>query len=95
MEAVLEYNGLKEFIERDVPKPTLIDPTVLDAWKNKVARARRIMLERVRDHIVSSLHGKATPFSMWKDLTDLFKSSRDHRKLALKYKLRKNKNGKG
>ena len=40
-------------------------------------------------HIVSSLHGKATPFSMWKALKDLFQSSSDHRKLALKDKLRK------
>ena len=42
MEAMLEDNGLKEFIERDVPKPTSADAAVLDAWKKKVARARRI-----------------------------------------------------
>ena len=53
------------------------------------------MLEGVKDHIVSSLHGKATPFAMWKALTDLFQSSNDHRKLALKYKLRKIKMEKG
>ena len=72
MEVVLEDNGLKEFIERDVPKPTSVDVAVLDAWKKKVARARRILLEGVRDHIVSSLHGKSIPFAMWKALTDLF-----------------------
>ena len=32
---------------------------------------------------------------MWKALTDLFQSSSDHRKLALKYKLRKIKMEKG
>ena len=37
----------------------------------------------------SSLHGKATPFSKWKVLTYLFQSNNDHRKLALKDKLRK------
>ena len=58
MEAVLEDNGLKEFIDRDVPKPTSIDAAVLDACQKKVARVRRILLEGVRDHIVSSLHGK-------------------------------------
>ena len=68
MEVVLEDNGLKEFIDRDVPKPTSIDAIVLDAWQKKVARARRILLEGVRDHIVSSQNGKATPFSMWKAL---------------------------
>ena len=89
MEVVLEDNGLKEFIERDVPKPTLVDAAVLDAWQKKVARVRRILLEGVRDHIVSRILGKSTPFAMWKALIDLFQSSSDHRKLAVKDKLRK------
>ena len=47
MEAVLEDNGLKEFIDRDVPKPIATDIANLDAWKKKVAKARRILLEGV------------------------------------------------
>jgi len=50
---------------------------------------RRILLEGVRDHIVSSLHGKETPFSMWKTLKDLYQNSSDQRKLALKVNLQK------
>ena len=46
-------------------------------------------MEGVRDHIVSSLHGKSTTYEMWKALTDLFQSSSDHRKLALKDKIKK------
>ena len=49
----------------------------------------------VKYHIVSSLHGKATPFLMWKALTDLFQCRSDQRKLALKDKLRKIKMEKG
>ena len=71
MEAVLEHNGLKEFIDTDVPKPDVIDVADLDACKKKVEKATRIMLEGVRDHIVLSLHGKSTPYAMWKALTDL------------------------
>ena len=52
-------------------------------------------MEGVKDHIVSSLHGKATPFLMWKALTDLFQRISDQRKLALKDKLRKIKMEKG
>ena len=95
MEAVLEDNGLKEFIDSDVPKPTSSNVALLDAWQKKVAKTRRILLEGVKDHIVSSLHGKATPFAMWKALTYLFQSSSDHRKLALKYELKKIKMEKG
>ena len=47
MEAVLEDNGLKEFIDNDIPKPTRIDAQLLDAWKKKVEKARRILLEGV------------------------------------------------
>ena len=89
MEAVLEDNGLKEFIHRDIPEPPLPNAQNLDEWKKCVARARRIILEGVRDHTVSSIHGKETSHSMWKELKDLFQNNSDHRKLALKGKLRK------
>ena len=36
MEAVLDENGLKEFIDVDVPKPT--DDAQVDAWQNKIAK---------------------------------------------------------
>jgi hypothetical protein len=52
MEAVLKDNGLKEYIDKDFPNPNAIDIANLDAWKKKVAKARRILLEGVRDHIV-------------------------------------------
>ena len=74
MEAVLKYNGLKEFIDNDVPKPVVTNDANLDAWQKKVAKARRILLEGVQDN-----HGKATLYAMWKDFTDLFQSSSDHR----------------
>ena len=77
MEAVLEDNGMKEFIDSDIPKPGSSNAALLDAWQKKVAKTRRIVLECVKDHIVSSLHGKATPFVMWKALIDLFQSSND------------------
>jgi hypothetical protein len=95
MEAVLEDNGLKGYIDADVPKLDATDTANLEAWQNKVAKARRILLEGVGDHIVSSLHGKTTPYAMWKVLTDLFQNSSDHRKLALKDKLKKIKMEKG
>jgi len=93
MEAVLEDNGLKEFIDQEFPK--LIDATQLAEWKKCVARARRIVLEGVREHIVSSLHGKETLFSIWKTLKDLYQNSSDQRKLVLKGKLWKIKCEKG
>ena len=95
IEAVLEDNGLKDFIDQEVPKLAIGNATKLVEWKKCVARARRILLEGVRDLIVLSLHGKETPFSMWKTLKDLYQNNNDQRKLALKDKLRKIKCEKG
>eukprot|EP00253_Pinus_taeda_P007099 PITA_07099 len=86
MEAVLEDNGLKDFIDQEVQK--LTDATQLMEWEKCVARARIILLEGVQDHIVSSLHRMETPFSMWKTLKYRYQNSSDQRKLALKDKFR-------
>ena len=93
MEAVLDDNGLKDFIDAEIPKPT--DAAQVEAWKKKMAKCRRILLEGVKDHIVSSMHGKASPYLMWKALTDLFQIKSDQRKLALKDKLKNIKMEKG
>ena len=81
-------NGLKEYIDQDIPKLPSLDAKDLVEWKKCVARVRRIILEGVRDHIVSSLHGKETPYDMWKESIDTFHNNSDHMKLALKDKLR-------
>ena len=82
MEEILEDNALKEFIDIDIPEPNQADAMQHEAWRNNVAKVRRILLEGVQDHTVLSLHGKATPYAMWKALTNMFQSSSDHIKLA-------------
>lgn len=64
-------------------------------WRKCVAKARRIIIEGVRDHIILNLHGKETLYAMWKALIELFQKSSDHRKMALKDKFRKFKMEKG
>ena len=96
MEVVLEDNGLKEFIDQEVPKPAAMDAQNFVEWKKCVAKARWIILEGVRDHIVSSLHVKETLHAMWKTLTYLYQNSSYQRiQLALKDKLHKIKMEKG
>ena len=89
MEAVLEDNGLKEFIDSDVPKSSSSDVALLDTWKKKVEKTRIILLEGLKDHIVSNLHGKAISYAMWKALIDLFQSRSDQRNWRLKTSLEK------
>ena len=87
MEAILDDNGLLEYIKTKVAKPLEYVAQSLAQWKKDVAKVRRIILEGVWDHIVSNLHGKETLFAMWKALIELFENNSDHRKLALKDKL--------
>ena len=79
MEAVLDDNRLLEYVKIDIPKARPVDSQNLAQWKKDVAKVRRIILEGVRDHIVSNLHGKETPFTLRKALTNLFENSSDHR----------------
>jgi len=72
MEVVLEDNGIKEFIDQYIRKPTTSNAQNLVEWKKCVAKARWIILEGVRDHILLSLHGKETLYAVWKALMDLF-----------------------
>jgi len=72
MEAILDDNGLIEYINIDVAKPQASDAQNLAKWKKYVATTRRIILEGVQDHIVSNLHEKEALFTMWKTLTELF-----------------------
>ena len=89
MEVVLNDNGVWEYTQTDIPKPTTSTAQELAQWKKDTTRARRIIMKGVRDHVVSNLHGKKTLFAMWKTLTYLFRSSSDTRKLALRDKLKK------
>ena len=58
MEAMLEDNGLKEFIDSDVPNPGSSDAALLDAWKKKTAKTRIILLEGVKNHLCPAFMGK-------------------------------------
>jgi len=72
MELVLEENGLKEFIDKDIPKLPTIDAEDLVEWRKCVAKARRIILEGIRDNIVSNISSRETPYAMWTTLTNMF-----------------------
>lgn len=88
MEVLLDDNGVLECIKNDIPKPPASDAQQLTQWRKDSTKARRMILDGFRDHIVPNLHWKETTFQMWKVRTDLFKSNSDARKLALKNKLR-------
>ena len=45
MEAILEDNGLKDFIDLEIPKLAAANAQELAEWKKCVAKERKILLE--------------------------------------------------
>ena len=72
MEAVLDENGLLEYIKTDVSKPVESDSHNLAQWKKDVAKVRRVILEGVWDYIISNIHGKETSFAMVESTNIIF-----------------------
>ena len=64
MEEILDDNGFLEYIKSYVVKLQAYDAHNLSEWKKYVSKVRRITLEGVRDHIVSNIYRKETPFAM-------------------------------
>jgi len=58
-------------------------------------KARRIILEGIKDHIIPHLHDKKTTYETFKAILYLYHGSNDARKLALKEKLRSIQMSKG
>lgn len=50
MEVVLGGNGALEYTCTDIPKPVVSDAQQLAQWKKDTTKARRIVLEGVKDH---------------------------------------------
>ena len=66
--------------------PTL-DPIALDLHEMKEARAQRIILDGVKDHLIPHLDEKQTTKEMWDALKGLYEAKNENRKMALKDKL--------
>jgi hypothetical protein len=67
---VLEENGLFEIDEGKEAAP--LDPVHLAAHNKKDVKARRIIVDGVKDHIIPHLSSKKTVKDMWEALVKLY-----------------------
>ena len=70
-----------------IPNATT-DPVALVAFNNKDIKARRIILDAVKDHVIPHILSKDRAHKMWDALTGLFQSSNENRKMVLREKLK-------
>jgi hypothetical protein len=68
----LEENDLKEYVEGVVPSP--IDPHELEAHKKKEVKAKQVLLDSVKDHLIPRISEKNTAKDMYDALVGLYQS---------------------
>jgi hypothetical protein len=93
MSVVLKENKIWNYVSYVVVVPTT-DHVALDLHEVKEAKAQRIILDGVKDHLIPHLAGKKTTQEMWDALKNLFEVKNENRKMALKAKLQDTKIGK-
>ena len=70
------------------PITVLTDATLLDDFQKNNVKAKRIILDAIKDHVIPHIAGKSNAFEMWTSLTKLYQSSNENWKMVLREKLR-------
>ena len=72
-----------------------MDSYPLKAYKKDMAKAKRLILDGVRDHVVCHITGKGTAKEMWDALETLYQGFSEQRKMYLQEKMRSTRMQKG
>ena len=93
MSALLKENKIWNCVSSIVVVPAA-DPVALDLHEVKEARAQRIILDGVKNHLIPHLAEKKTAKEMWDVVKNLFEANNENQTMALKAKLRDTEMGK-
>jgi hypothetical protein len=93
MSSIFKENTIWNYVSSVVVVPT-IDLVALDLHEVKEAKAQRIILDGVKDHLIPHLAKKKTNKEMWDEIKNLFDAKNENQKMALKDKLHGTKMGK-
>jgi hypothetical protein len=93
MSFFLKENKIWNYASFVVVAPTT-NPIYLDLHEVKEAKAQRIILDGVKDHLIPHLVEKKTTQEMWDALKNLFEVKNENQKMTLKDKLHDTKMGK-
>jgi hypothetical protein len=94
MSSILRENKIWSFVNTIVFVPS-VDPIALDLHEVKEAKAQKLILVGVKDHLIPHLAKKKTYKEMWDALKNLYEANNENQKMALKDKLHDTKMGKG
>ena len=83
----MEENGIKDYVISVVV--VTIDATHIATYKKDDAKAGRIILDGVKDHIVPHILELDTTKKMWDAILNLYQNAATKKKMILKEKLKK------
>jgi hypothetical protein len=90
---ILEENDLARFIKENVAEPA--DATAKAKYKKDMVRAKRIIADSIKDHLIPQVPSKNTPKEMFDSLTRLYEGRNINRKMNLRTQLKNTKMQKG
>jgi hypothetical protein len=85
---VLEDLELWDIVEAVVPPIPVTAPVLVAEFRRRNNKAKRIICDAVRDHVIPHLTRKTCAFEMWASLCKLYESSNENRKMVLHDRLR-------
>jgi len=84
--SILDRNRVKHFALRTIAIP--VDPTDNDKYEEAMVRAKSIILDGVKDHVVPHIGEKETTNEMWEALNKLYQHTFVQRRMLLENQLR-------
>jgi hypothetical protein len=87
---LLQENELWDIVENTTTHHVVVptDATLLAAYNKKSIKAKRFILDAIKDHLIPHLAGKTRDYEMWESLTKLYQSTNENRKMVLREKLK-------
>lgn len=76
---LLDKHALKTYVNSVVAMPADTDP--LKKYRTEMAKAKRMILDRVKDHIVCHVTSRGTAKEIWDALAMLYQESFEQRKM--------------
>lgn len=96
---ILQENELWGIVENSTTTPVTVPPATdvaaLTAFNKLDIKAKRIILDAVKDHVIPHISEKARAYEMWASLIQMYQSSNENRKMVLKDKIKNIRMGKG
>jgi len=87
---LLQESELWDIVANSTTSPVNVptDATLLAAYTKKSIQAKTIILDAIKDHLISNVTGKENSYEMWEFLTKLYQSTNENRKMVLREKLK-------